>query len=53
MMLQTNGKGSYLMDVMFVGGERITITVDSGAEENVVPRDWGKELVVPGMPANG
>ena len=35
MMLQENGKGSYLMEVKFVGGERTTITVDSGAEESV------------------
>ena len=44
MMLQENGKGSYLMEVMFVGGERTTITVDSGVEENVCPWDWGREL---------
>ena len=44
MMLQENGKGSYLMEVMFVGGERTTITVDSGAEENVCPWDWGRDL---------
>ena len=44
MMLQENGKGSYLMEVKFVGGERTTIIVDSGAEENVCPWDWGREL---------
>ena len=33
-----------MTDVMFVGGERTTITVDSGAEENVCPWDWGREL---------
>ena len=44
MMLQENGKGSYLMQVKFVGGENTTITVDSGAEENVCPWDWGREL---------
>ena len=44
MMLQENGKGSYLMQVTFVGGESTTITVDSGAEENVCPWDRGREL---------
>ena len=33
-----------MMDVMLVGGERATIIVDSGAEENVCPWDWGREL---------
>ena len=32
------------MDVQFVGGERTNITVDSGAEENVCPWDWGKQF---------
>ena len=32
------------MEVSFVGGEKTAITVDSGAEENVCPWDWGKEL---------
>ena len=32
------------MEVMFVGGGRTTITVDSGAEENVCPWDWGEGL---------
>ena len=40
-MLRPNGKGSYLMDVSFVGGGSTEITVDSGAEENVCPWDWG------------
>ena len=43
MMLKSNGKGSFVMDVSFVGGEK-EITVDSGAEENVCPWEWGKEL---------
>jgi hypothetical protein len=38
-LLRPNGRGSYLMDVNFVGGEKTTITVDSGAEENVCPWD--------------
>ena len=29
------------MDVSFVGGGRTEITVDSGAEENVCPWNWG------------
>ena len=42
--LKPNGKGSYHMDVNFVGGERTTITVDSGAEENVCPWSWGEQF---------
>ena len=44
MMLKPNGKGSYLMDVSFVGGGRTQITVDSGAEENVCPWEWGLQF---------
>ena len=44
MMLKSNGKGSYLMDVCFVGGGRTEITVDSGAEENVCPWEWGSQF---------
>ena len=50
MMLKTNGKGSYLMDVCFVGGGRTEITVDSGAEENVCPWHWGEQF--PTRPAD-
>ena len=32
------------MDVNFVGGEKTEITVDSGAEENVCPWDWGRQF---------
>ena len=44
--LKPNGRGSYLMDVNFVGGDgkRTLITVDSGAEENVCPWDWGHQF---------
>ena len=31
MALKSNGKGSYLMQVKFVGGEKTEITVDSGS----------------------
>ena len=44
MMLQENGKGSYLIEVKFVGGKRTTIFADSGAEENVCPWEWGRDL---------
>ena len=44
MMLRRNGKGSYLMEVNFVGGGRTEITVDSGAEENVCPWEWGEQF---------
>ena len=41
-MLRRTGKGSYMMDVCFVGGGKTSITVDSGAEENVCPWEWGE-----------
>jgi hypothetical protein len=41
MTLRSNGTGSYLMDVSLVGGDETEITVDSGAEENVCPWEWG------------
>ena len=34
------------MDVNFVGGSKTEITVDSGAEENVCPWDWGSQFQV-------
>jgi hypothetical protein len=43
-MLKPRGKGSYVMEVQFVGGEKTMITVDSGAEESVCPWDWGERL---------
>ena len=44
--LRENGKGSYLLDVAFTGGKQTEITVDSGAEENVCPWEWGEEFRV-------
>ena len=44
MMLKPRGRGSYAMEVQFVGGEKTAITVDSGAEENVCPWGWGEKL---------
>jgi hypothetical protein len=44
MQLKPNGKGSYLMEVCFVGGGRTEITVDSGAEESVCPWGWGSQF---------
>ena len=44
LILRPNGRGSYLMDVSFVGGEKTSITVDSGAEENVCPWEWGEQF---------
>ena len=44
--LKENGKGSYVMDVSFIGGAKGRITVDSGAEENVCPVDWGHKFRV-------
>jgi hypothetical protein len=44
--LRPNGKGSYLMDVLFVGGGKTEITVDSGAEESICPWWWGEHFPV-------
>ena len=44
MYLTPNGRGSFVMDVQFLGGEKTTITVDSGAEENVCPWEWGENV---------
>ena len=32
------------MSVQFEGGEKTEIIVDSGAEENVCPWEWGKQF---------
>ena len=34
------------MEVAFEGGERTSFTVDSGAEENVCPWEWGERFGV-------
>ena len=39
--LKRNGKGSFLMEVDVIGGKREGVVVDSGAEENVCPWEWG------------
>ena len=44
LILRPNGRGSYLMDVSFVGVDKTSITVDSGAEENVCPLEWGEQF---------
>ena len=49
-LLRPNGKGSYIMDVEFVGGGPAEIIVDSGAEESVCPKDWGEQF---GLNAGG
>lgn len=43
-ILKPNGRGSYLMSVRFVGGEKTEIIVDSGAQENVCPWEQGKQF---------
>ena len=43
-MLKPAGRGSYVVEVSFVGGEKTNITVDSWAEENVCPWEWGEKL---------
>ena len=42
--LRPNGKGSYLLDAKFKGGENVSVVVDSGAEENVCPFWWGEQF---------
>ena len=44
MMSKARGRGSYVMEVQFVGGEETTSMVDSGAEESVCPWEWGERL---------
>ena len=44
--LRENGRGSYIMDVNLVGGGKGEITVDSGAEESVCPKDWASRFRV-------
>ena len=44
MPLKLNGKGSYLMQVKFVGGGQTEITVDSVTEESVCPWEWEKQF---------
>ena len=39
--MRSTGRGSYVLDLRFVGGDKTELTVDSGAEENVCPRSWG------------
>ena len=34
------------MEANFVGGGRTQITIDSGAEENVCPWEWGEKFGV-------
>ena len=46
LILRPNGKGSYLMDVSFVGGGKAEVTVDSGAEESVCPLAWGSQFEI-------
>ena len=43
-LLRKNGRGSYLLDVVFANGRKAEITVDSGAEESVCPCDCGEEF---------
>ena len=42
--MRETGKGSYVIDMVFNDGMSTSITVDSGAEESVCPRDWGDQF---------
>jgi len=42
--IRDNGKGSFMVDVNMVGGGKEEITVDSGAEDNVCPWEWGRQF---------
>jgi hypothetical protein len=44
MYLTPDGRGSVVMDVQCVGGEKTTITANGGAEENVCPWEWGENV---------
>jgi hypothetical protein len=50
--LTPNGRGSYLMEVEFVGGGKTQITVDSGAEESVCPEDCCERVFECRIPFN-
>ena len=39
--LVSNGKRSYLLNVDFENGKQTSITIYSGAEDSVCPKDWG------------
>ena len=45
-MMRKTPKGSYVIDVSFVGGGKTNVTVDSGAEESVCPSEWGENFSV-------
>ena len=49
--LRPNGRGSYLLDIAFVGGNMTEVTVDSGAEENVCPKECGDQFKIDSAPA--
>eukprot|EP00973_Karenia_brevis_P011099 1501017-Karenia_brevis.AAC.1 len=42
--LKENGKGPFLLDVNFLAGERATISVDSGAEDDACLEEWGEKF---------
>ena len=44
LMLKPTGRGCYVMQVRFAGGEPTEIVVDSGAEEHVCPYEWGQQF---------
>ena len=44
LFMKEKGKGSYVVRVQFVGGEKTDITVDSAAEESVCPEGWGAQF---------
>ena len=44
--LKRTGTGSYVMEVDMAGQGRTWITVDSGAEESVCPKDWGHQFAI-------
>ena len=46
--MRQSGRGSYLLDLQFVGGAKTELTGDSGAEENVCPKAWGGEFGIRG-----
>ena len=48
--LKKTGTGSYVMEVDMAGQGRTWITVDSGAEDSVCPKDWGQQFAIKPIP---
>ena len=45
-MMKPKGRGSFAIEVSFLGGGKTDITVDFAAEESVCPWEWGAQFPV-------